>query len=103
MKINLEELERKACAASDITPWWTDRMPHAEHIQANSPPVTLALIARIRELEGFIAACDVAPPESARISRRDFPQLFTDADGDRTKLYMDEARPRILEKGTVIE
>lgn len=75
--IDLDELERKAHAAeSDEWQWrpangdilegkhnaqivlaGDDLICSAsdrEHIAANSPPVTLALIARIRELEGAI-------------------------------------------------
>lgn len=72
MKVDLDDLERKARAATP-GPWaadatdvvsdlgsksaWVERIGMAnarknvEHIVANSPPVTLALIARIRELE----------------------------------------------------
>jgi hypothetical protein len=82
MKIDLDELAGKANAVgsmfSDLAPWnvdesatmggprvmcgiigWhvchADSMQTAEHIAANSPPVTLALIARIRELEALAA------------------------------------------------
>ncbi len=76
MKIDLDNLERRAravryeewianadpaavmtmacdlIAGFDRTPWSPDEDDtNAEHIAANSPPVTLALIARIRELE----------------------------------------------------
>jgi len=76
-KIDLDELERKARAADesdrslsvvdgrDIS-WWHDEsaiLTHAgvstadrSHIAANSPPVTLALIARIRDFDA------VSPP-----------------------------------------
>lgn len=74
MKLDLDDLERKADAA--LQTWWlrgrdttmvvgndSDGGPrhgsaglhlgpaNVDHIAANSPPVTLALIARIRELE----------------------------------------------------
>lgn len=86
MKVDLDELERKARAAkyvSNITRYfvrvgwpmivaWSHtidgedtcvpqsyaecfRAVDAEHIAANSPPVTLALIARIRELEDALS------------------------------------------------
>ena len=86
MKIDLEDLERKARAAvggewevhdaalitcdnrDDIADasdmGWSPGQcrDNALHIAANSPPVTLALIARIRELEdelrGFIDLCE---------------------------------------------
>lgn len=78
MKIDLDDLERKAnasnvgarwtlddrdaaaietvgtgCTIAVADPGWAEdlHLAHAEHIAANSPPVTLALIARIRELE----------------------------------------------------
>lgn len=60
MKIDLDDLERKASAAVSANPrWYTEtrldelniRPVLAAHIAANSPPVTLALVARIRELE----------------------------------------------------
>jgi hypothetical protein len=70
-KIDLEDLERKATLvrdsrssfelaqwnathASDAERWRYQQLQiAANHIAANSPPVTLALIARIRELEAF--------------------------------------------------
>ena len=71
MKLDLDELERKATAAStghwmrgtdgwdvvvrtETRDWPIARTIggfDADYIAANSPPVTLALIARIRELE----------------------------------------------------
>ena len=88
MKVDLDELERKARAATQEGPWglrmpdrghgiegvvvetedgrqiaeaydstsWSDDkcIANGEHIAANSPPVTLALIARIRELEAAL-------------------------------------------------
>lgn len=79
MKLDLDEIERKARAAvggewkvnqpativcdgndDDIADasgqGWSQQQErnNAEHIAANSPPVTLALIARIRELEGAL-------------------------------------------------
>lgn len=78
-KIDLEELERKATSATP-GPWRVSKsdpaeyvsvlyddntggsyevcdecMPdNAQHIAANSPPVTLALVARIRKLEAAL-------------------------------------------------
>lgn len=64
-KIDLDELERKALAcksgfwislaldASDDERWADpESQASAVHIAANGPLVTLALVARIRELEG---------------------------------------------------
>lgn len=72
MKIDLDELERKARAG--LSTWWIAGRDtrlviseggrtgsaglhlgpsNVDHIAANGPPVTLALIARIRELEAF--------------------------------------------------
>ena len=62
MKLDIDELERKARAADVPGGWhfsddnYTDE--GCAHIEANSPPVTLALIERIRGLEA--AARDVA-------------------------------------------
>jgi hypothetical protein len=70
--LDLDELERKARAvvntrtefelaqwksnATDTRRWNAEqRIASAQHIAANSPPVTLALIARIRELESRLA------------------------------------------------
>lgn len=66
-KIDLDELERKARAADpalwsglradafNVDRWADDRsVANAQHIALNSPPVTLALIARIRELENAL-------------------------------------------------
>ena len=111
MKIDLDELERKARAAkyvSNITRYfvragwpmlvaWSHtidsedtcvpqsyaecfRAVDAEHIAANSPPVTLALLARIRELEDF-----------ARHVIRDHVR-----DVDETEMH------KVLEKGVTI-
>ena len=69
MKIDLDELERKANTA-DQALWdsldadasnsdrWDDpkSQANAQHIAANGPLVTLALIARIRELEAALGA-----------------------------------------------
>lgn len=83
MKIDLEALERKARAATTQGGWrvskfyWLTGMlvlcdgnrgdvgivansclpSDASHIAANSPPVTLALIARVRELESALDSC----------------------------------------------
>lgn len=49
--------------AFDNTPCPDEQcLANAEHIAANSPPVTLALIARIRELESAIRQRMAAPP-----------------------------------------
>lgn len=113
MKVDLDELERKARAATpgdwrwgrpaddglvehrralfapargapnipvivlDADSQYLTRADDTEHIAANGPPVTLALIARIRELESFI----------------------TDTLSDEK--YLDDA-PALLEKGTTI-
>lgn len=65
-KLNLDDLERKARAADDAVeiPWWSPDSAHLdhagvsaadrEHIAANSPPVTLTLIARIRDFEEIL-------------------------------------------------
>ena len=53
MKIDLEELERIASAAPERA-WYEAAV---KHIAVNSPPVTLALIARIRELEAALFDC----------------------------------------------
>lgn len=50
--VDLDELERKARGALDTTSNMGARI--AEHVLAHTPPVTLALIARIRELEGAL-------------------------------------------------
>jgi hypothetical protein len=89
VKVDLDELERKARAATqegaweirvpdhgagiegvivqtdgdrqiaecyDSTPWSdTECIANGEHIAAASPPVVLALIARIREMEGAMS------------------------------------------------
>jgi hypothetical protein len=49
-KIDLDELERKAREAII----WDKGAVAAAFRRANSPPVTLALIARIRELESAV-------------------------------------------------
>lgn len=51
VQVNLDELKRKACAALLAGEELTCSVSNRAHIAANSPPVTLALIARIRELE----------------------------------------------------
>ena len=82
MKVDLDELERKARAAGHPGQWiacekgtvdtedgaqiadvydnapWTGKecFRNGEHIAANSPQVTLALISRIRELEDALSA-----------------------------------------------
>lgn len=121
-KIDLDDLERKARAAT-TGPWsWDDKDGYivdpgglvafgepthegnhrieisdenATHIAANSPPVTLALIARIRELEGALReACD---------GWRD--HVLSDHYGNPISQLTksDLARPRaVLEKGTVL-
>lgn len=69
MKIDLDELERKAKTAAASSDDWA-RRPANEllradgdraHIAANSPPVTLALIARLRELEEALRSATVTP------------------------------------------
>lgn len=62
--MTVDDLERKATAADQEVWYKSNRLADliddavdAEYIAANSPPVTLALIARIRELE---AACRCA-------------------------------------------
>jgi hypothetical protein len=72
----------------------------AEHIVANHPRVTLALVARIRDLEAFILSTPDAALQADKIRREDFPELFTDDDG--SALYMDEAAKRLLERGVVL-
>jgi hypothetical protein len=79
-KIDLAELERRARAvvgsrsefelaqwtathASAVKRWRDEQLKSAaDHIAANSPQVTLALVARIRELEGalggLVAECE---------------------------------------------
>lgn len=109
MKIDLDELDRKAKAATP-SEWTTTRPPieakgwaigvmvaqvyggqriygtpdggtypaaDAEHIAASSPPVVLALIARIRELEDALA-------------------VFGDDDHYRSRIV------KVLEKGAVL-
>lgn len=63
MKLDLDELARKARAATQEGPSDAESIANAEHIAANSPPVTLALIARIRELERILGEtlADVGP------------------------------------------
>ncbi len=70
------------------------------HIAASSPPVVLALIARVRMLEDFLEAMPDAGLQPDKVYREDYPELFTDK--DRNALYMDEARRRILERGVVL-
>ncbi len=94
MKIDLDELEQKAQAA----PGWSEygdtdalrlyavvvatRDPaNVSHIEANCPPITLALIARIRELEATL---------------RDSREKLRDA-GDRA-----DAELIVLERGVVL-
>lgn len=59
-KVDLDELERKARGALDTTSNMGARI--AEHVIATTPAVTLALIARIRELEAalgdLVAECE---------------------------------------------
>lgn len=60
MKVDLDELDGKASRAAGR--WWSADELHrkrfdstaADHIAANSPEVTLALIARIHELEAAL-------------------------------------------------
>lgn len=114
-KIDLDELERKAraanvgcawridagnpalvetesgCAIAETDPGWASELhiAHAEHIAANSPTVTLALIARILELESELTlACD-------RIDA--FHECYTKVGRDPLGL----AVRGILEKGAV--
>ena len=55
-KFDLEELERKAKAAADeASVWWRPGAHAMEHIAANAPSITLALISRILELEMALA------------------------------------------------
>ena len=121
MKIDLDELERKARAATqegvweihvpdrgagiegvsvqtedgrqiadayDNTPWPdADCIANGDHIAANSPPVTLALIARIRELE-----------EAGR-ALEGYARASADDDHKLAEFY---AAVAILEKGAVL-
>ena len=59
--VKTDNEEQIADAYTD-TPWGDRQcLDHAAHIAANSPPVTIALVARIRELEaGLREACQQA-------------------------------------------
>lgn len=113
MKLNLDDLERKARAATqegvweirvpdrgagiegvivqtedgrqiaeayDSTPWTdTECIANGEHIAAASPPVVLALIARIRRLEEELArAAGVARARGANDYADDFMRVAQD-------------------------
>lgn len=67
------------------------------HIAENSPPVTLALIARIRELEAFVRVVPDACLQADKLHRDDFPELFGSERSNA--MYLNEARLRILAKG----
>lgn len=72
-----------------------------QHVLANSPDVTLALVARIRELESFVGILPEAALTADKVHREDWPELFVHTD-DGNALYLCDARERLLMKGTVI-
>jgi len=114
MKIDLDELERKARAATpgiwyqyeslvcgpnganmdiadcalgsepDDAEEWSAALADAAHIAANNPPVTLALVARIRELE------DLGRDYARDLDTDEFPRAAA-------------AVREILERGAVVE
>lgn len=113
MKIDLDKLERKATAVVasrtlfELAQWgasqatdgrrWSDHQLRdaAWHVAANSPPVTLALVARIRELE-------------ARISRdADFDEAEAEQEPDDISRELLEGRVlsarALLEKGVTVD
>lgn len=104
-KLDLEDLERKATAATpgawtttppprDANGWAIGMMvaqADAEHIAANSPPVTLALIGRIRRLEVELArAAGIARARGAHDYADDFMRVAQDRE---------DFDAEILEKG----
>lgn len=97
-KIDLDDLERKARNAS--AGWVSDKFMSdfvsrydAEHVAANSPQVTLALIARIRRLEHERG--DLAAPLSLLLAAERTVAIADEAFGIAPVESIDETLTRI--------
>lgn len=93
MKIDLDELERKARRWDKAIGKDDEADARLDHIAANSPPVTLALIARIRELE------DALRDACAGIG---LSEPHTEAEA-RDDAELSDRCLAILEKGAVLQ
>ncbi len=120
-KINLDDLEAKARAAESLpSKWFTAELLEAklgsdfwhediEHIAANSPPVTLALIALARHREEQAVALQIAEArirELESIAKRALErwQANLECEIDYTEAESEEIAGyrALLEKGVVL-